>query len=112
MRSPIPDLIPHKNSKLYVAIEEVLEAALPLLSRLRLPSLLLPGPLQAVVKAQRIELKDGEEYSGIWHEDGLSEHVIAVVLYYYKVSPCLSGGAIEFASKQKKIMQLGGEQRY
>lgn len=40
--------------------ETVLGAAAPMLAALRRPSLLLPGPLQAVCKAQRIFLRRGE----------------------------------------------------
>lgn len=52
MCSPIPDLDPHANTKLYLAVQDVMEAVLPLLARMRTPALLLPGPMQAVVKAQ------------------------------------------------------------
>lgn len=105
IRSRIPDVDPHAHSRVYSLVEEVLDAALPLLAALRLPSLLLPGPLQVVVKAQSIVLKEGERYEGVWHEDGLREDVVAVVLYYYNVSSSLSGGAIELAQKQP--MTLG-----
>lgn len=104
LRSPIPDLDPHENAELYVAVQDVMEAAVPLLARLRLPALLVPGPLQAVVKAQRIVLKEGETYEGVWHEDGLRENVVAVVLYYYRVSPTLTGGDIEIASKMPSVI--------
>jgi hypothetical protein len=63
--------------------------------------------LQAVVKAQRIVLADGEDYAGVWHEDGLREHVAAVVLYYYRASDALRGGALEFCSKQRHAMWTG-----
>ena len=52
----------YQSVKLQVATQKLMGAALPLLSQLRRPALLLPGPLQAVVKAQRIVLADGEEY--------------------------------------------------
>ncbi len=52
------------------------------------------------MKAQRIVLDDGEEYSGLWHEDGMNEHVAAVILYYHRASASLQGGALEFCSKQ------------
>ena len=81
--------------------------ALPLLARLRRPALLLPGPLQAVVKAQRIVLEEGAEYAGVWHEDGMAEHVVAVVLYYYRASPALRGGSLEFCSKQRQALWSG-----
>ena len=81
LRSPIPDLPPHSHAKLHTAIQRLMGCSLPLLAALRRPALLLPGPLQAAVKAQRIEIGDGEDYAGVWHEDGLREHVVAVVLY-------------------------------
>ena len=84
MRTPIPDLDPHENFKLHLAMQRLMTCALPLLGRLRRPALLLPGPLQAVVKAQRIFLDEGEDYAGVWHEDGMDEHIVAVVLYYYR----------------------------
>jgi hypothetical protein len=46
---------------------QVLEAALSMLGKLRRPALLMPGPLQVVVKAQRIVLRAGEDYSGVWY---------------------------------------------
>lgn len=107
VRSPIPDLDPHENAELYVAAQDVMEAALPLLARMRNPALLLPGPLQAVIKAQRIVLKEGETYQGVWHEDGLRENVVAVVLYYYRVSPTLSGGDMEIVSKMRSALGVG-----
>lgn len=107
IRSPIPDLDPHKHARLYGVIEDIFERALPMLARMRLPALLLPGPLQVVVKAQSIVLKDGERYEGVWHDDGLREDVVAVVLFYYNVTPTLSGGSLEFASKRKGLMGCG-----
>ena len=68
IRSAIPDLNPHSHAGLYVAIEEVFEASLPLLAKLRRPALLLPGPLQVVVKAQRIVLDEGETYENGYQE--------------------------------------------
>ena len=65
LMGPIHDLNPKKNGELFYCIQEVFQAALPLLARLRKPSLLLPGILQAVIKAQKIYLSEGEEYSGV-----------------------------------------------
>lgn len=62
LRSKIPDLDPHNHCALYDAIERVFNLAVPLLARLRLPSLALPGPLKAAVKAQCIMLDKGERY--------------------------------------------------
>merc|ERR1711971_503339 len=45
----ISDLDPHKHFRLYLVLQEVLEAALPMLACLTQPALLLPGPLQVVV---------------------------------------------------------------
>ena len=52
MRSPIPDLDPHTHHKLHACTQKLMGAALPILAKLRRPALLLPGPLQAAVKAQ------------------------------------------------------------
>ena len=49
---------------MHVCVAQLLQAAVPLLTRLRRPALLLPGPLQVVVKAQRIVLDEGERYEG------------------------------------------------
>jgi hypothetical protein len=99
------------NVELYVAAEQILNAALPLLGKLTKPALLLPGRLQAVVKAQRIYLKPGEEYDGLWHRDGLHEDIVAVVIYYYRVSNALIGGDLEFIDKRpiKEEMGLYGD---
>jgi hypothetical protein len=107
MRAPIPGLDPHAHHKLHAATQRLMGSALPLLAKLRRPALLLPGPLQAVVKAQRIVLEEGEDYAGVWHEDGMDEHVVAVVLYYYRASPTLKGGALEFCSKQTQALWGG-----
>jgi hypothetical protein len=37
-----------------------------------------------------------EEDAGIWHTDGLRKHIAAVVLYYFRSSPCLLSGDLEF----------------
>ena len=107
MRSCIPDLDPHQHHKLHTATQRLMGAALPMLAMMRRPALLLPGPFQAVVKAQRIVLAEGEDYAGVWHEDGMDEHVVAVVLYYYRASPSLRGGALEFCSKQTQALWCG-----
>merc|ERR1740121_1015545 len=95
----IPDLAPRKNHRLYDAVSAILTQALPLLAKLTRPAMLLPGPLQVVVKAQRIYLAEGEDYVGVWHQDGLRESIIAVVLYYYRTSSTLAGGALEFMAR-------------
>jgi len=105
IRSAIPDLNPHSHAGLYVAIEEVFEASLPLLAKLRRPALLLPGPLQVVVKAQRIVLDEGETYEGIWHEDGMNESVVAVVLYVQ--SHLIHEGTIKPITRAKQRKQRG-----
>lgn len=102
LASPLPDLPVAGNRELGVAIAGILSAALPLIAKLRKPALLLPGPLQAVVKAQRIYLSPGEEYSGVWHYDGLHEDIVAVVLYYYRYSSELQGGELEFISRRPR----------
>jgi len=61
-----------------------------------------------VVKAQRLVLGAGESYEGVWHEDGLREHIVAVVLYYYRVSAGLSGGNLEFCSKATEVFEAEG----
>jgi hypothetical protein len=85
----------------------VLQNALPLLARLRRPSLLLEGQrLQVVVKAQRIEVPEKKydahvsEYKGLWHVDGENEPIVAVVLFYYNVDDALIGGNMEFLDRQ------------
>ena len=105
------DLSPIKYARLHRCVQEVFQACLPLLARLRRPCLLLPGPVQAVVKAQRIHLKASEEYEGIWHQDGLQENIVAVCLYYYRVSPELVGGSLEFMDRRpaKEDYWLGGD---
>lgn len=105
--SEIPDVSATAYPKLYAGLQHLLNIAMPFVAKLKRPSLLLPGPLQAVVKAQRIVLAEGERYEGVWHEDGLREHVIATVLYYYKKAAHLKGGGIEFASKEPFPMGCG-----
>lgn len=99
MLTPIPGLHSAKHHKLYLSIERLLTCALPMLALLRKPALLLPGPLQVVVKAQRIVLGAEETYAGTWRDEGLEEHVVAVVLYFSRASSTLEGGGLEFAGK-------------
>jgi hypothetical protein len=98
--SPISNIPILNNKELYVAIEEIFNIALPILSKITKPALLLPGKLQAVIKAQRIYLKSGEEYEEVWHRDRKHENIIAVAIYYYQVSKQLIGGEFEFIDKQ------------
>lgn len=85
----------------------VFQAALPLLSKLRRPQLLLDDRrIQIVFKAQRIIVPPKQnqasesEYVGLWHQDGDVERVAAVVLYYYNVDPSLEGGDLEFCGRE------------
>eukprot|EP01126_Amoeba_proteus_P031061 TRINITY_DN30586_c0_g1_i2.p1 TRINITY_DN30586_c0_g1~~TRINITY_DN30586_c0_g1_i2.p1 ORF type:complete len:560 (-),score=121.17 TRINITY_DN30586_c0_g1_i2:182-1861(-) len=107
--SPISNLDPSKYKELYVAVESIFNAAIPLLSKLRRPLLLLPGKVQCVMKAQRIYLQPGEEYSGVWHCDGKNEDIVAVILYYYRISEKLEGGDLEFIDKKPKTFWLSGD---
>lgn len=112
--SAIHDLDPLRHHKLYFALARVLEAAMPLVARLKKPAVLLQSEslpkeyresgsiLQVVVKAQRIFLAPSEDYVGLWHQDGLHEHICAVVLYYYRAG-CLEGGALEFCSSSSEF---------
>ena len=102
LASPLPLLPLETHRELAVAVESILTAALPFVAALRRPALLLPGKLQAVVKAQSIYLDPGEEYEGVWHYDGLNEDIVAVVLYYYRYSPQLEGGDLEFVSRKPR----------
>ena len=38
----------------------------------------------------------GSSYDGMWHVEGVAEHIYAVGLYYYSYSSLLSGGEIAF----------------
>jgi hypothetical protein len=58
------------------------------------------------VKAQRIYLNPGEEYEGVWHYDGMNERIIAVVLYFYRYSPGMEGGTLEFLARQPKFEEF------
>jgi hypothetical protein len=49
---------------------------------------------------QRIYFKPGEVYEGVWHVDGKHENIVAVAIYYYRVSKQLVGGDLEFLDKQ------------
>jgi hypothetical protein len=76
----------NENKELYVPTEEILKHAL-----------IFPGKLEAVMKAERIYLKENHEYGG-----GLAFYeniVVAVILYYYRVSENLIGGDLEFVDK-------------
>jgi len=95
---------PHLAEKVAAPI---FHAALPLLAQLDRPRLLLnERRLQVVFKAQRIIVPPkvsenaDSEYVGLWHVDGMLEHVAAVVLYYYHVDDCLRGGDMEFCGRE------------
>ena len=107
--SPISDLNVNENPELHLLTEDILNKALPILTKLRSPALLFPGKLQAVIKAQRIYFKPGEEYVGVWHKDGKQEKVVAVILFYYRVSRNLHGGDLEFFSKKTQDFWIGGD---
>lgn len=104
--SPIYDFDYGEHPGLYRTVDGVLNAALPMLARLRRPALMLPGMLQVVVKAQKIFLGPGGVYEGVWHHDGNgdNERIVAVVLYYYRVDASMHsdriGGNLEFFEKQ------------
>ena len=100
--SPISNLNPEHFSELYVAIEQIFSLAMPILSKMTRPALILPGKLQAVIKAQTIFLKEHEEYEGVWHRDGKNEDIVAVIIYYYRVSEQLVGGDLEFMDKRSR----------
>ena len=102
--TPVHDLLPWEGmaqAQLHLAIEDIFTAALPLLSRLVSPALMLPARLQAVVKAQSIQVAEGETYEGCWHRDGLDTDIVAVVLYYYRCHGT-DGGDLEFASRRPR----------
>ena len=96
----IGELDPVEDAELHLGLEQVFNAALPALSNLRRPALVFPGKVQTVFKAQRIFLQPGEEYEGVWHRDGMEEHIVAVVLYYYRVSREIDGGQLEFFDRR------------
>jgi hypothetical protein len=98
--SPISNIPIENNKELYVAIEEIFNIALPILSKITKPALFLPGKLQAVIKAQRIYLKPGKEYEGVWHRDRKHENIVSVAIYYHRVPKQLIGGDLEFIDKQ------------
>jgi len=115
--SALWDLDPLRYHKLYFALARVLEQAMPMVAKLTRPALLLKDQvpahsrdgvtLQVVVKAQRIFLEAGEDYFGMWHQDGLHEHIVAVVIYYYRHS--LLGGNLEFCSTEQEMWYSMGE---
>eukprot|EP00759_Apiculatamorpha_spiralis_P038934 PhF_6_TR37883/c0_g1_i1/m.56522 len=111
IEGPIPRVDPAQHGAIYAGLEDVFNAALPMLAKLCRPSLYLPGDLQVVFKAQRILLQEeGEEYEGVWHKDGKNEHVVAVVLYYTKISG-FEGGDLEFVDSEPVVSEvwLGGD---
>ena len=85
---------PGKFVSFYITVEKILTVALPLLARLRRPALLLPGPLQVVVKAHRGGATPEEE----WQVVGKHEHIVAVVLYFFDGTQ-MDGVVMEFADK-------------
>jgi len=105
--SKIHHLKPTAHAPFYLGCEKILTAALPMLSKLRRPALLLPGCLQVVVKSQRMILEEHEHYSGVWHVDGKHEAVVAVVLYYYDVQNIV-GGALEFIEQEAPEFNVHG----
>ena len=107
--SPISDLNVRENQELHLLMEDILNKSLPILTKLSKPVLLFPGKLQAVIKAQRIYFKPGEEYVGVWHKDGKNEKIVAVILFYYRVSKKLHGGDLEFFNKKTQDFWVGGD---
>ncbi|CAM9506086.1 unnamed protein product, partial [Choristocarpus tenellus] len=53
--------------------------------------------LQVIVKAVNYILAPGQTHEGVWHVEGTpQEHIIASVLFYYHVSPALTGDGLAF----------------
>lgn len=75
--SVINTLNPESNIELYILAEKILTHAMPMLSHICRPGILLPGRLQAVIKAQRVILAPNDEYRGVWHRDGKYEEIVA-----------------------------------
>eukprot|EP01103_Thecamoeba_quadrilineata_P002055 TRINITY_DN1194_c0_g1_i2.p1 TRINITY_DN1194_c0_g1~~TRINITY_DN1194_c0_g1_i2.p1 ORF type:complete len:445 (+),score=87.64 TRINITY_DN1194_c0_g1_i2:656-1990(+) len=112
MTGGVNDLDPIEHVELHECLQTILTASLPLLSKLRKPAIILPGKLQAVIKAQRIYLSNaGDDYEGVWHRDGEQEDIIGVVLYYYRVTSDIEGGQLEFIDRRPIIHNfwMGGD---
>ena len=106
----VQDLPIKEYGGLHYCIQEVFQASLPILARLRKPALLLPGILQTVIKAQKIYVNGKEEYTGVWHRDGEEEKIVAVVLYYYRVSDQFLGEKDENnENNQQERSEKGGK---
>eukprot|EP00471_Norrisiella_sphaerica_P013442 CAMPEP_0184494596 /NCGR_PEP_ID=MMETSP0113_2-20130426/29098_1 /TAXON_ID=91329 /ORGANISM="Norrisiella sphaerica, Strain BC52" /LENGTH=746 /DNA_ID=CAMNT_0026880413 /DNA_START=134 /DNA_END=2371 /DNA_ORIENTATION=- len=72
-----------QSSKLITAMEGLLSAAMPAVFRLKRPQVMPATRMQVVIKAQRIIIKPGDTYEGLWHREQRYEHITAVALYYY-----------------------------
>jgi Protein of unknown function (DUF4246) len=62
---------------------------------------------QVVVKVQRVVVGPGGAYQGLWHDEGLHEKIIAVLVLYTNVAEELKGGEIQFAPKGDISVEFG-----
>ena len=51
-----------------------------------------------IVKSQKYEIKNMSGYAGHWHQEGLTENIVLVGLYYFDKDKGLTGGDLKFRS--------------
>merc|ERR1712154_58390 len=78
-------------------IEHIFEKMLPLFNKMEpFKNRNKNEEFQVIVKSQRYHIEDMSGYSGHWHQEGLTENIIVVGLYYYELSENLIGGNMRF----------------
>ena len=85
-----------KNEKLYSSIAHVFQRMLPMFNKFRKFRDRKKDEFQVIVKSQRYEIEANKGYSGHWHQEGLTEHIGFVGIYYWEWDEGLTGGNMKF----------------
>ena len=100
MLSSIHNLAPRENyEELYSAIEHVFKCMLPMFNKFKKFRDRKKDRFQVIVKSQRYEIESNKGYSGHWHQEGLTENIAFVGLYYWEWDKGLTGGNMKFRPK-------------
>lgn len=86
------------NEEMYSDLENLFSKMLPMFRQIE--GFKDTNTFQVVVKSQLYHIKDRQGYSGHWHEEGLTENIKGVGVYYYKMDEGLTGGNIKFRNRK------------
>eukprot|EP01083_Nonionella_stella_P090662 253289_1 len=95
--SPIHNISPRCDFPgIYDGIEYIFGKMLPLFNKFPAFRERKQKGFQVIVKSQRYAIEDMSGYSGHWHQEGLTEHIIMGGLYYFERNKGMEGGNLRF----------------